>query len=288
MKIDRPIFVVGSGRSGTTILYNILSTHQDLCWFSTYSNIFPSLPNIAILHRIFDIPGIGRSIRNSIPKKDSFKFTPRPTEGGNIYHNYCGFEHGRKTTEDDFDQDKETKLKKIIKKHLKATGKKRFISKQTANNQRIRLINKMFPNAYYVHIIRDGRAVANSLFHVNWWNDVDNWFGDNPSKWQEMGNDPIVLCGMSWEKDVEEILTNKYLFEDRYIEIRYENLVEDTKNIVRKIIDFCELQWSDVFGRNIPPKLPNMNYKWKEQLTETQKKKLNESLKKSLDKFDYD
>jgi hypothetical protein len=289
MQIDKPIFIVGSGRSGTSILYELLSIHKHLCWFSTYSDRIPAFPYITILHRIFDIPIVGDRIKNSIiTKKKYLKFLPHPSEGGNIYHNYCGFEHAKKTTEFDFNLQQEKKFKKIILKHLKMTGKSRFISKQTANNQRIRLINKMFPNAYYIHIIRDGRGVANSLYNIKWWNDVDIWwFGNRPSKWKEMGDRSILLCGLQWEKDVVEILKNKYLFEDRYIEIKYERLVEDTKNIIKKIAYFCELSWYDKFEKNIPSKLTNMNYKWREKLTNIQKKTLNKHLNATLNRLGY-
>jgi sulfotransferase family protein len=288
MEIDKPIFIIGSGRSGTTILYKLLSIHSDLCWFSNYTDKFPSLPSIAILHRILDIPVLGKRLKKANLTRRSMKLIPKPTEGGTIYHSYCGFEHARKTTEDDLNEEVGNKFRKIITKHLRSTGKTRFISKQTANNQRIRQIDKIFPNAYYIHIIRDGRAVANSLFRISWWDDVDIWWlGHRASKWYEMGKEPIELCGLQWKRDVMELLENKHLFEDRYIEIRYEDLVENTKNIVHKITDFCELNWPPEFETGIPNKLENMNYKWKEELTEPQQKILSKSLENFLKQLGY-
>jgi len=39
----KPIFLVGLGRSGTTVLYNLIANHQELCWISAKDNekIFP-------------------------------------------------------------------------------------------------------------------------------------------------------------------------------------------------------------------------------------------------------
>jgi hypothetical protein len=289
MQIDKPIFIIGSGRSGTTILYKLLSVHPDLCWFSTYSNLIPKHPNISVLHRIFDIPVIGKQMKKSITNNKKISIPiPKPAEGDNIYHSYCGFIHSYKTTEHDFNQKNEEKFKKIIIKHLKATGKSRFLSKQTANNQRIRLINKMFPNAFYIHIIRDGRAVANSLFHVKWWNDTDIWWlGKKPSEMSNNGRNPIELCGLHWKKDTEEILKNKYLFEDRYLEIKYENLVKNTKKIIHQITDFCKLSWPYEFEETIPSELPNMDYKWQKKLNDNQKEVLYKILKDSLKKYGY-
>ena len=81
----------------------------------------------------------------------------------------------------------------------------------------------MFSDAYYIHIIRDGRAVADSMLNVSWWNDTDIWWlGAKPSEWEKKGKSAIELCGLYWKTDVEEILENKYLFENRYLELRYE------------------------------------------------------------------
>ena len=182
----------------------------------------------------------------------------------------------------------ENKFKNLIKHLLLYTKKRRFLSKQTANNQRLRLIHKMFPDAYYVHIIRDGRAVANSFLNVSWWEDMESWWlGYTPREWKKLGNDPIKLCGLHWKHNVEEILKNKHLFEDRYIELRYEDLILNTNNSLYKITNFCKLSWPDDYKRIIPKKLFNMNYKWKKNLTQKQINILNETLKEELNKFGY-
>ncbi len=287
-KIDRPIFIIGSGRSGTTILYNLLSMHPELCWFSTYSDMFPKNNYIAVLHRIFDIPFVGKLIKKTIIRQKKIKILPIPSEGGNIYHKYCGFEHRFKTTELDYNLKSERRLKRVIQRHLKATGKKRFLSKQTANTQRIRLIHSLFPDGFYIHIIRDGRAVANSLINVNWWDNLDIWWlNGSPSKWVKMGNEPIALAGLVWERDIEEIFKNKNLFLNKYFELRYEDLCNNPKNIIKKIANFCELSWSIEFEDLLPRKLVSKNDKWKKNLSDNQKMILLDTIKNSLIKYNY-
>jgi len=36
MKMNSPIFLIGMGRSGTTVLAEAISTHKDLGWISKY------------------------------------------------------------------------------------------------------------------------------------------------------------------------------------------------------------------------------------------------------------
>ena len=42
------IFIIGSGRSGTTLLYNLLATHSDVAWFSVLSHHKPVLGAFAV------------------------------------------------------------------------------------------------------------------------------------------------------------------------------------------------------------------------------------------------
>jgi hypothetical protein len=286
--IDKPIFIIGSGRSGTTIFYKLLSIHPQLCWFSNYSDKFINYNIVPIIHRILDWPFIGIKIKNNIINGSKKKFSIRPTEAQNIYHNYCGFKHSVQTTEKNLDFKIEKKFIKTINKHLTLTGKSRFLTKQTANTQRIRLINRIFKDAYYIHIIRDGRAVANSLFNVSWWKDIDIWWNEGKNNdFENIEKNQIELCGLHWKRNVEEILKNKFLFEDRYIEIRYEEFVKDVKKTMNNIIEFCELNNSKTFMKLLPETLKNMNYKWKNNLDKNQQELLNKTLKAFLAKLGY-
>jgi hypothetical protein len=174
-------------------------------------------------------------------------------------------------TADELTAETERKFKAVVEAHLRATGKPRFMNKQTANVQRIGVIDRMFPDAFFVHILRDGRAVANSLLRVDWWQATDVWWlGGKPEKWEQMGGDPLELCALQWRRDVEEILLNKNQFANRYLEIKYEELVQDTRGVVDKAVRFCGLGEDAAFRATIPETLPNMNQKWREQLDKSQ------------------
>ena len=261
--------------------------HPELCWFSNYSDRFVSIGIVPLSHRILDLPYVGKKVRQGFTSRSDFPI--KPSEAGHIYHDYCGFEYKRKTTEDDLDIEKEKRFKGQIAKHLAYTGKRRFLSKQTANIQRIRLIDKMFDDAYYIHILRDGRAVANSLLNVSWWKDTDIWWlGIKASHWEKDGKPAIKLCGLHWQRDVMELIDNKYLFEDRLIEIRYEDFIADVRGTMDKVIGFCELSQSKSFLETLPKTLPNMNQKWQEQLTAEQKDILQRTIEPALIQLGYE
>ena len=56
----------------------------------------------------------------------------------------------------------------------------------------------------------------------------------------------------------------------------YENLVREPHNELRKIVDFCELNWFSEFKEKIPH-TQNMNEKWKQKASKEQRTDLEES-----------
>ena len=233
MRIKKPIFIIGSARSGTTILYKLLSVHSELCWFSNYSDKFPQISLLPICHKILDLPLIGSNQKKQIVNRKKYegKFRLEPSEAPKIYHDYCGFIHHRKATHKDYNPEKAEKLKRIIKNHLIYTSRNRFISKQTANNQRLLMLEKIFPDALYIHIIREGRAVANSLYQTPWWYETEIWWLKKTVKeWVNSGTGKsIELAALHWKKDVAEIKEFAKVVKERYFELRYSELCKNTK-----------------------------------------------------------
>ena len=107
MAIKKPIFIVGSGRSGTTVFYNFLATHPEVCWFSNLGNKLININQVPFLHRLIDLPFIGGLSKNNIISK-RYSFI-RPSEGENIY-DYCGFEKSIKTDENNLNFEIEKKI----------------------------------------------------------------------------------------------------------------------------------------------------------------------------------
>ncbi|MCK5251870.1 MAG: sulfotransferase, partial [Thermoplasmata archaeon] len=270
MDVERTVFIIGSGRSGTTVLYHILATHPEVAWFSYWSNRFPGSPGWVRLHRLLDAPVLGTRLRKGIITRSwaTRKLGLMPSEGEEIYRTYCGFRDDVRSTEEDLDPSMERRLRSIIESHLELTRKPRFVNKRTSNTQRLALMNRMFPDACYVHLIRDGRAVANSFMNVDWWPDHTIWWSrDTPSDWERQGRTPIELCALHWKHNVEEILATKDVLAN-YLEVRYERLVRDSRAEIHRIIDFCDLPKGAAFEERIPEALPDMDRKWRSALSD--------------------
>jgi hypothetical protein len=117
---------------------------------------------------------------------------------------------------------------------------------------RIRYLQEIFPDALFVHIIRHGFGVVNSLINVQWWNDLNLWWlGKTPRQWQAEGRDPHELAALHWKRQVEVALVDaKKVPAAQYYECRYEDLMSDPEPQLRRILDFCELEWNHEFDRH--------------------------------------
>ncbi len=52
--LEKPIIIFGTGRSGTTVISDIIFRHEDLAWHSNYQELFPKFAVINYLRLVFD------------------------------------------------------------------------------------------------------------------------------------------------------------------------------------------------------------------------------------------
>ncbi len=300
--IHKPIFVIGAPRSGTTIFTVMFSYHPQLAWFSNYSNRFPRFPQLALASRIFDFPVLGPILF----KERRPWILPHPTEGWNIWE-HCspafrppipGNEAPKPPTEDDVTEDARRRIRRTIRDHMVWQSKPRFFTKYT-EFPRIRYLNEVLPDCQFLHILRDGRAVANSIYNYmlkrGWFTQSEreswerNWPEDLVQVYHDSSKSPVVFAGLVWLYFVNEILQEKNaISENRYLEVRYEELTEDSRQTMKKVADFCELDWNDTFKNYIDMfPLKSMNYKWRENLDGGQKELLNSALHDMLKSLNY-
>lgn len=263
--VYRPIFVVGSGRSGTTLLYRLICGHRDLAWVSGLTDRYPQWPQLSVLTRL---------PHSEWKQASGLRRVSKLLKPSGVYE-YCQIasllqQKRTSLTEADVSDLSRRQLRKIVRAHLKWMGRPRFINKNTANTMRVRYLREIFPDALFVHIIRNGYAVANSLNSVAWWPDLELWWlGKTPKQWvKESGRHPLELCAMHWKRQVQEILTHKnHLPPEQYLECRYEDLVTNPKGLLQNILRSCRLEWNAKFEEHVNSMaIENRNYKWRDSL----------------------
>jgi hypothetical protein len=143
------------------------------------------------------------------------------------------------------------------------------VSKRVFNNRRIPFLARTFPEARFVSIVRDGRAVAYSLSRVDWWEEGEVWwFGGTPEKWREGGGDPWELCARTWVEEVRAIEAGLAKVDPaQVLRVSYEDLVADPQAQLGAMARFGGLseskEWLARLGRL---EYPNRNEAWRLKL----------------------
>ena len=284
IEIERPIFVIGMPRSGTTILSEAMSIHEDVGWFSNYMNKLPYIPEVTLLTRIVNIPRIGWHLRGKKRQSKGFgsfirSWLPYSAEAFPVWGLYCGSKFpwdymiNRVANENE-----KYRIRTTIKNVLILQGKQRFFSKFTGP-PRICYLNSIFPDAYFVHVLRDPRAITSSLLKVPFWKKgggLENpWWRNGlcqgyVEEWINSGRSSIALAAVQWKQVVELAWQeSKILDSSRYIELRYEDFVSAPHGALQEILNKVDLPYSLSVQRYINSigKVQNMNFKYKQNLT---------------------
>jgi LPS sulfotransferase NodH len=242
-------FIVGAGRSGTTLLYKLLCLHPEVAYISNYENRLGWLPDgIAArtvnwrmedkLRAWFNQGGNAYFTSRPLLKK-AF---PTPHEGESVFK-ACGVPlyPARGEVPDD---ETARRLRGRFERIRRRADARTFLSKRTANNRRIRYLSAIFPDARFVHLMRDGREVARSLAAVSWWDRHRVWWdGRTAIEMENAGEDRLAICARNWVREFEEVRAQLASVDSSQIlELRYEELLQDPVHHLEKVLQFLGLE----------------------------------------------
>lgn len=201
-----PFFIVGSARSGTTLLRLILNAHRDVA-------VPPESRFIVELYEGNDIIDVGDFLRRLSAHK-RFKTWDIPVavvQGELGETERIGYADAIRST---------------FKAYADANGKTLWGDKTPRYVESLDLLSGLFPEARFIHLIRDGRNVALSYANV------------------PFGPKTVGKAAALWAK---RVLAGRdacpRIGKERYLEIRYEDLVEDTEGETKDICSFLDLDF---------------------------------------------
>ncbi len=112
-------------------------------------------------------------------------------------------------------------------------GKARWGDKTPMYMQNLRLLERLFPDALFVHLIRDGRDAATSFLAMP--------RGIVTETWMHPHTPADFAC--QWRTEVAAARRLGRRVGTRYLEVRYEDLVADVESMLRRICELAALEY---------------------------------------------
>lgn len=236
MKSDSPIFIVGCGRSGTTLLRLILNRHSRIAipeetWF--FPQLVGELPELMrgnwglrISKRILDLNKVHfpdltiRALEEVLTKIN-------PTDIPSI-------------------------VASVNIEYMSRTGKNRWGDKTPGYVMHLPLIKKLYPEAKVIHMVRDGRDVIPSI--LKYWS-----VGPQTAS--------LIETAFYWKKHVNSgVELGAKLFGVNYMELKYEDLAIDAESTIKKVCEFIGEEYQvEMLDHQLDENVHVPNWEWHNQ-----------------------
>jgi len=224
-----PAFLFGMERSGTTLLSMMVGAHPEIAvplattglWFDFHARLadYSNLCSGADIDRlVVDVLAHERiRLWRTMLDAGRIRAAIRPSDFGSVVAAFHA-------------------------EYARAHGKSRWANIDIATLDNMHVADRWFPNARFVHIVRDGRDVAIS----------------NQTMPYGAGN--IAECAEAWKRRITiSLRMGDILGPDRYLPFRYESLILQPQTTLARICTFLGLPFHEdmlAYGETVDARVP--------------------------------
>lgn len=210
-KMQGPIFLVGAGRSGTTMLRLMLNQHPLIripseAWF--IGNLIDHLPLTGPL------------------SSAQLDLACRLILSHDRWKDWQCEDHILRDTVHALPNPTLSNLIDRIFRSCSGLGDKSvWGEKSPRHSYYVTALHTLFPEARFIHIVRDARDVCTAMLLRNWY------------------EGSVRRCAMSWDGMVGSAMRAREFGPDRYLQISFEDLIRNPESVLRSACQFLHMDY---------------------------------------------
>jgi hypothetical protein len=238
-----PTFIVGPARSGTTLVRQLVAWGLGTCHFT-------NLLAESQLHLGYPLPiaaaKIVKWLHGSPPMDRHFCANPfhnhygqirgksAPTEGEMIWGYWLGTRYGP-VEPDGLSQDNAQAMYRAVAATERIFGLP-FVNKTTTLSLRLRVLERVFPEALFIRVSRDPVDTAQSILRARQ-DDYPDWLGARPRECRGVDGEPLVhqVCKQVFYVNKHLERAQAALGNDRFLRISYQGVCHDPRGELERI-----------------------------------------------------
>lgn len=259
-KIEKPVFIVGPERSGTTLIYGLLSNADEFYWLSRIDSLMPSMTIMSCVLRkalCFLQPEVHAAAYEEI---SMMKGLITPSECMPYWRTLFGWgdEENYLIDDDRFSEQDVTpeirkRLHKDFDRRMSFLGKSRLLVKQPGFSLKLSFWDAVFENGLYIICTRSVEDNMRSLVKVRKKSDEQFW-GTKVPGWRNYLNadDRTKYLFQLFQiyKIMLESIERRHLVEQVMV-VPYEKMILDPEMTSRKVAEFCEVEWNPAMEKSL-------------------------------------
>lgn len=238
------VLVLGCARSGTTLLYDIMSHHKDIAWISNVADKAPQMPALHAVQRLRHLETPHRRLRI------------RPCEGHGTWRMIAGERRDSsfvRRTEEDASADQRRRAEDVVARCLAGGRASIFLNKNTALNRQVRWLMEILDRTHIVHVMRQPRDVVASLVGVRFWLDLALWTEGyrTPRQLARDRMDHLRLAARLWRAETLAVVDDVAATGCAYSRVTYDDLVAEPTQVMTRLFGRLGLEPDESVARRI-------------------------------------